>query len=400
MSETPDRQGLLPPETEAGVAKERRLALARLLVKAREHPFAQRAASFYERHHRFAPLFFFLGGVVWDASTLRRIDAWVDNVLLITYLLLLGALLIVAALVEQNRVEQPWLHRYKVWYPAGIQFFLGALFSAFVIFYSQSASLNETSFFLVLLVVLLVANEFIHRRLANLYLLFGLYYLAVSSFFAYFIPVVVKVMSYATFLAGHLLSLLIVKGMLGYLYRKGGFEKQRHFIYALGLTVGLFGLMNLFYYQNWIPPVPLAMRDGGVYHHVEKRGEVYEVRYEKPEWYQFWVDDDQSFHYRPGEPVYCFTAIFAPTRLTQRIYHEWQYFEEKDQAWVSSDRIGYDLLGGRDNGYRGYTVKRRVRPGEWRVVVETADGRILSRIRFTIIPVDTPITNWQTEVYE
>lgn len=37
----------------------------------------------------------------------------------------------------------------------------------------------------------------------------------------------------------------------------------------------------------------------------------------------------------------------------------------------------------------GVTFKTRVRPGEWRVTVETADRRPVGRIQFDVVPADS-----------
>ena len=49
-----------------------------------------------------------------------------------------------------------------------------------------------------------------------------------------------------------------------------------------------------------------------------------------------------------------------------------------------TDRIPIVIAGGRDKGYRGYTVKQRVVPGDWRVDVETAEGRVIGRVSFQV----------------
>ncbi|MFQ5572367.1 MAG: DUF2914 domain-containing protein [Rhodothermales bacterium] len=363
-------------------------------------PLFRRAAALYEHCKRYAPLLFFVGGVLWDALTLERIDAWVDNALLLVYLVVLGGLILVATLVEHERVATKRIVAYRPWFPHAVQFFLGALFSAHVIFYFQSASLAPSSLFLVVLVVLLVANEFIHQRLFNLYLLCALYFLAVYSFFIFFIPVVTKSMHYGMFLLGGVLSLGLVGGMLGYLRFKAVFAKPRQFGYALGLVGTLFGLVNLFYLLHWIPPVPLAMRFGGAFHHVSRAGSAYELRYERPPRYRFWVDSDEPFRFVEGDTVYCFAAVFAPTRLRTKIYHEWHVYDEAQQEWMATDRIGYDVVGGRNRGYRGYTLKRNTHPGAWRVDVETETGRIIGRIRFDIVPADGAVTDLKRVLYE
>jgi len=362
----------------------------------------RRVVGFYKAHERYAPALFFFGGVGWDAATLRRIDALFDNIFLLAYLIALGGLIVVAALVQQGRVKHPWLVKYREAYPSAIQFFLGALFSAYVVYYSQSASLTGTSLFLLLLVGLLIANEFIHRRLLNLYLLFGLYFLAAFSFFIFFVPILTKTMGYWTFLGGGALSVLVVIAMLHFLDRKGGFVRRHEFFAACGIVLGLFGVLNLFYVQNWIPPVPLALRHGGIYHHVKPRTEagVYDLSFEKPHWYEFWVKSNRTFRYSEGDTVYCFTAIFAPTDLKTRVYHVWSYYDPGLKEWVQTDRIGYHITGSRDRGYRGHTRKRNLQPGRWRVDVQTAEGKTLSRIPFRVVRANRPVTALKTISYE
>jgi hypothetical protein len=111
-------------------------------------------------------------------------------------------------------------------------------------------------------------------------------------------------------------------------------------------------------------------------------------------WWMFWRRDERDLAWRPGEPVYCFTAVFAPTRLQSRIVHVWERLDEASGEWAESDRIGYDIVGGRDYGYRGYTLKRTMRPGRWRVRVETSGGRLLSRIPFTVREAEPADTAW------
>ena len=53
--------------------------------------------------------------------------------------------------------------------------------------------------------------------------------------------------------------------------------------------------------------------------------------------------------------------------------------------------VSYPINGGRDGGYRGYTIKSNPGPGEWRVDISTADGHLLGRVRFSVD--QTPPTN-------
>ncbi len=102
----------------------------------------------------------------------------------------------------------------------------------------------------------------------------------------------------------------------------------------------------------------------------------------------FWKKSDKPFRYAEGDTVFCFTAIFAPTKLTKTTYHHWQRFFPNRQSWVTTDRLGYQMTGGRGEGYRGYTYKRQVSAGKWRVDVETEEGLLLGRIKFKIEEVE------------
>ncbi|MFQ5708390.1 MAG: DUF2914 domain-containing protein [bacterium] len=349
-------------------------------------PLLQNILSFYDGHKKSAPVLFFFGGFTWDSFTLKRIDRWLDNLVLLSYILLLGGLIVLVNLIDIGKIKNAFILKYRTWYPLGLQFFMGGLFSAYVVFYFQSASLSKTSLFVGLLVILLVANEFLEKRLRNLYLLISLYFLASFSFFIFFIPVTTKAMNVYTFQAGGLLSLILVAGIL-FLFNKQGILRSRKQVILTGTPVAiLFVLLNLLYTMNWIPPVPLSLRSGGIYHHVSKHrdSDLFVLKFEQPKWFQFWKKSDGPFHYEKGDTVHCFTAIFAPTRLTKRIFHHWQKYFPRRKKWVTTDRLGYFITGYRDGGYRGVTRKVNVSPGKWRVDVETEEGLLLGRINFKI----------------
>lgn len=360
---------------------------ARALAAVRAHPrrIGRRLLTLYNAHGAYAPAVFFLGGVGWDAMTLRRIDALIDNAFLLGYLALLGVLIPLAAIAEAADESAPRMARIRRWYPHAIQFLLGALFSAYVVYFFQSASFTSSSLFLVLLVVLLVGNEFLHRRVMHLYLLLGLYFIAACTFFLFFIPVVTHRMDHGTLVMAGGLALGLVGAIVAVLYVQRVFPRPRQALTAVGVGVGLFALVNLFWTQNWIPPVPLAMRYGGVYHDARWEGGDVRLVYEPAAPWKPWRDAAATFHHEPGAPVYAFASVFAPTALQTAVAHHWQVWDEAEARWLTSDRIAYRLRGGRDDGYRGFTLKRNVRPGRWRVDVETADGRVIGRIGFRIV---------------
>ena len=51
---------------------------------------------------------------------------------------------------------------------------------------------------------------------------------------------------------------------------------------------------------------------------------------------------------------------------------------------MHADRIPIKISGGREGGYRAYSFKQRLDPGDWRVDVESQDGRIVGRVSVTV----------------
>ncbi|MEM6336537.1 MAG: DUF2914 domain-containing protein [Bacteroidota bacterium] len=350
-------------------------------------PFRERLEALYDRHGRWLPPLFFVAGFTWDSLTLRRIDAWVDNVILLAYLIALGLMITVTVMTECGHIRRAFIVKYKRWHPLAIQFFLGGLFSAYVVFYFKSASAMESYVFLSLLVLLLIANEFLERRLNTIELLLPLYFLACSSFLTFFIPVATKQVATWTFVLANAVSLGIVLTMVVYFGKRSVFNSRKHFFAAGGIILLLYAGMHGLYFKNWIPPVPLALTNAGVYHHAERDPEtgIYTLQYEPRASYGFWVDYDRVFRYDADDTVYCFAAVFAPTDLEKDVYHHWQYFDDAQDKWMTTDRIPYRLVGGRDGGYRSISYKRNIRPGKWRVEIRTQDEKTIGRVHFSAV---------------
>ena len=336
----------------------------------------------------FMPAVFFFSGVTYDSLTLTRIDRLQDNLLLLIYLLLLGVLIVLTGRLgiepapdrEQLAALSPvirWVLRSRPYYPMASQFLLGGLFSAYAIFYSRSATLTSTAVFFGVLVLLLVSNEFLRDRLSNLRLLVSLYALVCFAFFTFFLPVMTGYMNVVVFLAGALLSAAVTFRVVHLIYRDNPDRSKRE---AVGITtpaIALIGLMVGFYFLNWIPPVPLSMKFGGIYHEVRKSDDRFELSFER-KWYQVWKRSDTTFP--ANEPIYCFTAVFAPVALNTTVYHHWYFRPHADKPFTHADKIPLKISGGREGGYRAYTFKQRLDSGDWRVDVEAEDGRIIGRV--------------------
>ena len=339
----------------------------------------------------FMPVVFFLSGIIYDTLTLTRIDRLQDNLILLLYLVLLGVLIVltgrlgVAPVDSDEHSPSPGITqtfvRVRPYYPMAMQFLLGGLFSAYAIFYSRSATLTSTGIFFGLLILLLVGNEFLRDRLSNLRLLVSLYAVVCFAFFTFFLPVVLGYMNSVVFLIGAILSVAVILRVVQLIYRNNAERSSQEAVQvtvpAVVLIAGLVG----FYFLNWIPPVPLSLKFGGMYHEIKRNGDQFELSFDK-RWYQVWKRSDTT--YPSNLPIYCFTAVFAPVDLNTTIYHHWYFRPSDSRPFMHADRIPIKISGGREGGYRAYSFKQGLDPGEWRVDVEAGDGRIIGQVSVTV----------------
>ena len=85
-----------------------------------------------------------------------------------------------------------------------------------------------------------------------------------------------------------------------------------------------------------------------------------------------------------GEPLYAYSAVFAPIKLSTQIVHRWRRYNEKSGHWLTVSSVTFAINGGRDGGYRGYTIKHNPQPGDWRVDIDTSEGHLIGRIDFKV----------------
>ncbi len=337
------------------------------------------------------PAVFFFAGVTYDSLTLTRIDRLLDNLILLLYLAVLGVLIILTGrfqlgLIPPASDRDSWtalslIHRAEPHFAKALQFFLGGLFSAYAIFYFQSASFSTTAIFLGIIIGVLVANEFLQSRYSSLRMLISLFALVTLSFFTFFLPVLTGIMNNTMFVIGAVVTAIIVWKITRLtLHGLSHLSRQT----ALSISSPAFGLVFLcivLYFLNWLPPIPLSLKFGGIYHQIEKNHDEYLLTYEKSPWYTMWKDSSDQVN--SDAPAYCFSSVFAPVTLQTTIYHHWQWQPfDATASFTTTDRIPIDITGGREKGYRAYTTKQRVLPGTWRVDVETEDGRVLGRMTF------------------
>ncbi len=347
--------------------------------------FVERARAFYERNEPACTVAFFVAGFLFDTMAVGRIDK-LHNILHQASYLFMCAMFTSFELRERHGAFSPYERFKTVWrYQAGAtHFMLGTLLNIYTLFFFKSASMGMSLLFLVFLAGLLAVNELKPFESSGTLLRMSLFSLCLVSYFTYLIPTMVGYIGALPFLgsiaaAGSCVLLLAWRLRVRLPGKEA--EVNRHVVYPFAAVAALFIVL---YFTKVIPPVPLSLSEIGIYHSVTRDEKGFVLESTRPRW-RFWERGDQTYLARPGEPVYCWVSVFSPTRFKERLAVRWLYKDPKD-GWGDQDTIPLDIVGGRDEGWRGFTVKSKHKPGLWSVRVTTSDGRELGRIRLRIVP--------------
>lgn len=267
-----------------------------------------------------------------------------------------------------------------------IQFTFGALLSSSLVFYWFSGALSASWPIMILLALLMVSNEVFNRYYLKPIVQIGLFYFVSFSLLALFLPYAFNSLNPILFVAAGILGFVLVWIMTNILsrYVKVIQQIQRQIFFVMTM---IFISMNALYVLNVIPPIPLSLREANVYHNISRSGSGYLVLAEKESWFDRLIPG-QVMHVTTTNKVFVYSAIFAPLKLKTTIAHRWQYYDVIQKKWITKDRLLFTLSGGRDEGYRGYSLKSNLAPGKWRVRMETERGQVVGRIEFTVEVVD------------
>jgi hypothetical protein len=109
-----------------------------------------------------------------------------------------------------------------------------------------------------------------------------------------------------------------------------------------------------------VPPAPLGLTESSIGTRIEDKQ---------------LVDPAQTFAHVPKQ-LACFTAVRAPRGLRDELLHVWR------QNGAVRDRVPIEVVGGREAGYRTWSIKKKLGrdpQGKWSCTVETVTGQVLGR---------------------
>ncbi len=288
------------------------------------------------------------------------------------------------AVVPENATW--WRRTLHIVFPLGVQYAFGGLLSGFVVFYTAHSVVAASWPFLLFLALVYIGNEYF--RMYKHFLVFQttLFFFTLYAFSLFALPLVLGSLGPWIFL-GSTVGALLLFGIFLFLLRSVNKKRFNESIRQItGSTILIVVLANAAYFTGAIPPIPLAMKDGGIYHSLVKVPGGYAVTGEPaPPW---WDLRAPVVHEAPGELLYAYSAVAAPISFSSTVVHRWE--RNVNGKWVTESRISFPISGGREAGFRGYSVKGDIAEGTWRVSVETPGGAVIGRIRFDVVRAAEP----------
>lgn len=344
----------------------------------------EKILAFFTKYERWVSPVTVVTGFIFDNIMLRRIDVLFSNVLLISYLVI-SALSILLLNIRQSKYEEEHpgiVHLILIFM---MQFCLGGLFSASFLFYSRSGTLTASWPFLLLLVAYIIGNEVLRKNYIRLSFQIAVFFTALFSYLIFFIPIILGKMGDSIFIISGIISLMITGLFVYMLSWFAPVRTRRSTPVIILLVISLFAGINALYFTSLIPPIPLSLKNAGIYRTVIKLPDgTYNAFGEKQVWSGFFKSEP-IIHMIPGAPLYALTSVFAPTNLKTDITHIWQYYDEKDKAWTIANTVRLSITGGREGGFRTFSVRENVFPAKWRVDVTTPRGQLIGRMSFQVV---------------
>jgi hypothetical protein len=257
-----------------------------------------------------------------------------------------------------------------------------------LVFYFRSSDILVSWPFLLVLAIAFWANEALKKNFMRMAFQISLFFLSLFCFAIFLVPILLHQLGAEMFLLSGVISLITIAIFLSIIwyFAREEFNKSKKF--TLASIVGVFALMNIFYFTNLIPPIPLSLKDAGVYYSVQRNSDGNYVTVGELEPWTNFFKLYPDFHQIVGQPVFVYSAIFSPSNLNVKIIHQWQH-QDASGKWITISSVPLTVVGGRDNGFRTYSEKTvGLTPGHWRVNVLTTRGQVIGQIRFNLIVAD------------
>ncbi|MBP9827840.1 DUF2914 domain-containing protein [Patescibacteria group bacterium] len=353
-------------------------------AKLQELQLDKHLRALYKKYEQILIPGFLVFGFLGDIFTFQALQIATTLKLLFGYLVLAAASMVYLYWFDAHKKEaHPAILIYlRFAAPLAIQLSFGALLSAALLFYWFSGAFAVSWPLFAVIVAIMISSEVFRHIFVRPTVQLTVYSFVFFSYLSILLPYALNSLAGWLFAVSGVISTLGTLALAALLSRFVPRIRQAPGQIYVGV-VGVFLAMSTFYLFNLIPPLPLTLRDIGVYHNVERVGDSYQLISERETFIEKLIPGKTLTLDEDGA-IYIFNSIFAPANIVTTIYHRWEYKNE-DGRWVTSDRLQFLVRGGRSDGYRAYTFKSGLTPGAWRVTVENDRGQTLGRIHFTLV---------------
>lgn len=352
----------------------------------------QKIKGLYVKYERLLMPAMLVVGFLVDYFTFTNIQISITFAILFFYWFLAGVIIAFIPLYDAGKLSLKFKY-VRLFSPLALQFAFGALLSASLVFYWFSGAFSVSwPLVAIIILLLMVFNDTFRHYFEKPLVQISVYFFTTISLFSLLLPFLFSSLSVWLFIGAGVASLIIFALYIHYLsvFAPQLLSQKRHFfISIIIITI----VMNVLYFTNIIPPIPLALREAGMYHGLKVSTGHYTMEAEPENFLQAIKTTvfGQTMHIKPGATVYLYTAIFAPAKLKTTIVHNWQYYDPETKDWITKGKLPFDIIGSRKEGYKGYSYESKLAPGKWRVSVENQRGQVLGRVRFKIINVSEPV---------
>ncbi len=260
-----------------------------------------------------------------------------------------------------------------------VSFFLGTFLAHILVYYFRSSDVLQVWPIFVIVGLSILSNEFLYGIIPDILLFF----VALTLYIIFNIPLFLHKVNNNTFLISILVSAIVISILTVILQRI--FLSKKDFLFLIIFSIAFPFLILKLYYLNYIPAVPLALGDSGFYSNVEKHtNDQNIISYNKNEegilkTKKYFLIEDAFYKLdstKESNTIYFFSSIISPADVFATITHLWQKYDDSKKIWIDYSRINYDISGGRQDGYRGYSNITNLTKGKWRVKV-LADDRVV-----------------------
>lgn len=344
-----------------------------------------------EKFEIFSGLFFFIGFAL-DYFGLPSVLSKVSLYIGFSYFIIIGLLIFVREFFVSNNISKNIIIKYKAFFDISIAILLGSFTSFSMVYYLRGGDIIVNLPILSIILILMFANEFLRKKYRIVTELIA-YSISTIFFFIFAIPIILKGVGDREFAIAMIFSFVYLYLYLRLMYslnkennksskRDSGLKIKLHNYIILPIL-----LLCVAFYFKLIPAVPLNL------HYINFYKNIYSYNEGGKKYYEYEWKINRGFNFKRvvslrdlgGDKIYFYTEIEAPIDFVFRATHKWEYYNESKKVWETVNEVTYDVNGGREGGYRGYTFINNLKKGEYKVSVLINGNRYIGSARIYVI---------------